>query len=130
MNSCLAPSCRLGWNYTNGKRDFPPVTRGCKAAKAGFYLLRTGGPNARHSARHSHVPDPQEAQLGAKVWAVSDVREEVFCMTGSAGRHARSIRHRVVVDVTRQDAASFQQNSDVGDVSGSVHAFIVLGSEM
>lgn len=35
-------------------------------------------------------------------------------MTGSAGRHAGSVRHRVIVDVLGPDATSFQQNSTTG----------------
>lgn len=64
------------------------------------------------------VSDPQEAQLDAEVCSVSDAREEVLCVTGSAGRHAGSIRHRVIVDVFGQDAAALQQDSATGDGLG------------
>lgn len=67
----------------------------------------------------SAVSDPQEAQLGAEIRPVSDVREEVLCVTGSAGRHAGSIHHHVIVDVLGQDATSLQQNSAAGDVGVS-----------
>lgn len=60
------------------------------------------------------VSDPQEAQLGAEVGSVSDVGEEGLVATGAAGRHAGLLRHPVVVDVFRQDAASLQENSATG----------------
>lgn len=78
------------------------------------------------------VSDPQEAQLDAEVCSVSDAREEVLCVTGSAGRHAGSIRHRVIVDVFGQDAAALQQDSATGDGLGvstttvSRHACVCL----
>ena len=38
--------------------------------------------------------------------------EEVVGVTGGAGRHTGSTRHRVVMDVFRQDAAALQEDSD------------------
>lgn len=59
--------------------------------------------------------DPQEAHLGAEVGSVSDVGEEELGVTGGAGRHAGPVRHRVVVDVLRQDAAFLEEDSGAGD---------------
>lgn len=82
------------------------------------------------------VSDPQEAQLDAEVCSVSDAREEVLCVTGSAGRHAGSICHRVIVDVFGQDAAALQQDSATGDGLGvstttvSRHACVCVGGAL
>lgn len=77
------------------------------------------------------VPDPQETHLGAEVGSVSAVGEEGLGVTGSAGCHTGALRHRVVVDVFRQDAAILKENSgesesrwsgpgETGDLTGSV----------
>lgn len=80
---------------------------------SGEVLSRSGLLPARCS-----VPDPQEAQLGAEVGSVSDVGEEVLGLAAGAGRHAGAVRHRVVVDVSGQHAAAFQQDSATGGVGG------------
>lgn len=56
--------------------------------------------------------DPQEAHLGAEVQSVPDVGKEGLRVAGSAGRDAGPLRHGVVVDVFRQDAASLKENPE------------------
>lgn len=45
--------------------------------------------------------EPQVAHLGAKVGSISDVGEEEFRVTGSAGRDEGAVLHLVVVDIFR-----------------------------
>ncbi len=70
----------------------------------------------RKSALLLRLFDPQEAHLSAEVWSVSDMGEKGFRVTGGAGRHAGPLRHCVVMDVFRQDAASLKQNPDEGSL--------------
>lgn len=64
----------------------------------------------------SSLFDPQETQLGAEVGSVSDVGEEVFRVTGGAGRHTGPVRHHVIVDVFRQDPGFLEEDSTAGNV--------------
>lgn len=60
--------------------------------------------------------DPQEAHLGAEVKPVPDVGEEEFRVTGGAGRHTGPVRHRVVMDVFRQDPTFLEEDSGRGSL--------------